>query len=116
MDALLENGWFINSQRFAVLIGKDAINSTSARNAVSKFVSNPEEGIINAADAATIAAEVQAKTIHTIQIATKHGVPTTGDGFDNDGVGVNSGDSGDDFGEFGDFVEFDGDFGGGSFI
>lgn len=119
LDALLENGWFTNSQRFAVLIGKDAINSTSARNAVSKFVSNPEEGIINAADAATIAAEVQAKTIHTIQIATKHGVPTTCDGSDDDSFGGNSGDSGDDFGGFGGFGGFDGfdgGFGDGSFI
>ena len=88
LDTLLENGWFTNSQRFAVLIGKDAINSSSARRAVSKFVSNAEEGIINAADAAAIAAEVQAKTIHTIQIATKHEVPTTSEdpdyGIDRD--------------------------------
>lgn len=45
LKALLENGWFTNSQRFAVLIG-DAIKSTNTRNAVSKFVSNTEEGII----------------------------------------------------------------------
>jgi hypothetical protein len=100
IDALLENGWFTNSQRFAVLIGRNAINSSDARSAVSKFVSNPEEGIINAADAATIVAEVQAKTIHTIQIATKHGIPTTGDGSDN---GRTDGNSDDDFGGFGGF-------------
>lgn len=46
LDALYENGWFTHSQRFAVLIGEDAINSTSVRNAVSKFVSNPDETII----------------------------------------------------------------------
>lgn len=74
LDALLENGWFKASQRFAVLIGSDAINSSSARAAVEHFVTSPEEGIINAVDATAIAAQVQAKTIHTIQIATKHAV------------------------------------------
>lgn len=74
LDALLENGWFKASQRFAVLIGSDAINSDKAREAVAKFVVNPQEGIINAADAEAIAHEVQARTIHTINIQTQHDV------------------------------------------
>ena len=116
LDALLDNGWFTNSQRFAVLIGKDAINSFDARSAVSRFVSNPEEGIINAADAATIAAEVQARTIHTIQIATKHGVPTSDDDLEenNNSSGNDEGFGG--FGGFGGFDGFDGGFDDGSFI
>ena len=95
LDELLENDWFRASQRFAVLIGSKAINSPTAREAVSQFVTNPSEGIINAADAVAIAAEVRAKTIHTIQIATKHGVPT-------DEVTGGGGD-----GPFGEFGEFD---------
>lgn len=111
LDELLGNGWFKASQRFAVLIGTQAINSQAARDAVAQFVTNPTEGIINAADAAAIAAEVQAKTIHTIQIATKHGVPTDAVDTENsvditlgDGdVFGNSGDDDDIFGDFGDF-------------
>lgn len=116
LDELLGNGWFKASQRFAVLIGTDAINSQKARDAVAQFVTNPTEGIINAADAATIAAEVQAKTIHTIQIATKHGVPTDTVGTDGSGntpfgtgdvFGGGDTDSDDPFGGFGGFGDFD---------
>ena len=113
LDKLLGNGWFKASQRFAVLIGSDAIYSQKARNAVAQFVTNPIEGIINAADAAAIAAEVQAKTIHTVQIITQHGVATDNDDTENTGdtevgngdVFGDSGFGGDDdpFGGFGDF-------------
>ena len=89
LDELLGNGWFNAAQRFAVLMGKDAINSPAARKAVERFVSDPTEGIINAADAAAIAAEVQAKTIHTIQIATKH-IVATGEG-EGEGQSSNTG-------------------------
>jgi len=122
LNKLLENGWFKASQRFAVLIGKDAINSLKARRAVSKFVTSEEEGIINAADAAAIAAEVQAKTIITIQIATKHAVPTfDGDGSSSGsnsyslGSGFGTGDNSGDGDGFGGFSGFDG-FDDGSFI
>ena len=74
LDSLLGNGWFKASQRFAVLIGRNTINSPAARAAVSRFVTSEAEGIINAADAAAIATEVQAKTIHTVANMTKHGV------------------------------------------
>lgn len=115
LDALLENGWFKASQRFAVLIGSQAINSQAARDAVAQFVTNTTEGIVNAADAAAIAAEVQAKTIHTIQIATKHGVPTDVSGsdtsgnssVDNDIFGGGFDDGDDVFGGFGNFGDFD---------
>lgn len=74
LDKLQENSWFKSAQRFAVLIGKDTINNPSARAAVEKFVSDSTEGIINAADASVIAAEIQAKTIHTVVNMTKHNV------------------------------------------
>ena len=79
LDNLLNNGWFANSQRFAVLIGTDAINSPEARTAVERFVTNPKEGIVNAADAVAIAAEVQAKTMHTVVNMTKHNVDVSND-------------------------------------
>lgn len=101
LDALLENGWFKASQRFAVLIGTDAINSQEARDAVARFVTSPEEGIIDAVDAAAIAAEVQAKTIHTIQIATRHGVPSVSLADSSSPADDNG------FGDFGDFGDFD---------
>lgn len=132
LDRLLENGWFREALRFAVLIGKDTINSPRARAAVARFVVDPEEGIINAADAAAIAAEVQAKTIHTVVNMTRHNVTgdhsnensgnsgvdvfdTSGNGGFNGSAGNDSGNGG--FGNFG-FGDF-GDFGGfddGSFI
>ena len=112
LENLLSNGWFNASQRFAVLIGKDAIDSPAARAAVSRFVRSETEGIINAADAATIAAEVQAKTIHTIQIATKHGVPAMEDNSQaiEGGIGTDGGGGFGDPGPFG--GNNDGDFGG----
>ena len=72
LDKLLKNGWFREAQRFAVLIGRDTINSPAARAAVEKFVSNTTEGIINAEDAVAIAREVQARTIQTVVNMTKH--------------------------------------------
>ena len=105
LDNLLGNGWFKASQRFAVLIGRDTINSLVARAAVSKFVTSEAEGIINAADAAAIAAEVQAKTIHTIQIATKHGVSTMDENIQS--LGGFEDDNGGGFGGFGGFDGMD---------
>ena len=115
LDALLENGWFVNSQRFAVLIGKDAIHSSSARSAVSRFVSNPAEGIINAADATTIAAEVQAKTIHTVNILTKHD-PFGGDSQAEDSENNGGDGNTDENNPFGGFGGFNGGFDEGTFF
>ncbi|MCR5734737.1 MAG: VWA domain-containing protein [Lachnospiraceae bacterium] len=106
IDRLLKNGWFVKSQRFAVLMGDEAINNDLARRAVSRFVSDPVEGIIDAADAATIAAEVQAKTLHTIEVQTRHAVADeesdTEEGS-NEGSNNNAGNNGGGFGGFGDF-------------
>ncbi|MGX8715295.1 MAG: vWA domain-containing protein [Lachnospiraceae bacterium] len=123
LDDLKQNGWFRNSRRFAVLIGADAINSSSARDAVAGFVSDVNEGIIDAADAEAIAASVQAKTIHEVANMTKHAVDVgqTGgmsgsssggfSGFDsgNSGFGDsgNSGFGDDDAFDFSGFDDFD---------
>lgn len=103
LDELKQNGWFKNSRRFAVLIGPEAIDSDAARAAVAGFVSNPDEGIIDAADAEAIAASVQAKTIHEVANMTKHAV-------DAGQTGGSSGSSG----GFSGFEGGDGGFGGGS--
>lgn len=106
LDKLLENGWFNIAQRFAVLIGRDTIHSSAARAAVEKFVSNETEGIINAADAAAIAAEVQAKTIITVANMTKRNVVEETKKADSN----KRGGYGDGFGEggFSDFEDLDG--------
>lgn len=73
LEVLLNNGWFKHARRYAVLIGTDAIDNPSAREAVSRFVSTPE-GIIEAKDATDIVSQVQACTIKEV-VATMHGVP-----------------------------------------
>lgn len=72
LEELKQNGWFNSAQRFAVLIGEDAVLSSTAHNAVEPFVSNPREGIITAVDAIEIASAVQANTIHIVDGMTKH--------------------------------------------
>lgn len=114
LDKLLENGWFKASQRFAVLIGQDTVNSPAARAAVERFVTSPAEGIINAVDAEAIVAEVQAKTIHTIAVQTKHAVGETPVSPDADQSGA--GGQSDDFNGFGGFDDFDDIFDNDTFI
>lgn len=67
LDELSENLWYTKAQRYAVLIGEDAISNVSARNAVEKFASDAKEGIVTAKDAVDIVSVVSAKTIHTIK-------------------------------------------------
>lgn len=72
IQELKENLWYVNSQRYAVLIGKSAISNSKARAAVEAFVSDPVEGIIDALDAEAIVQNVSAKTIHTVKGMTQH--------------------------------------------
>lgn len=83
LDKLNKNGWFKAAQRYAVLIGKEAINSEKSREAVKNFVSNPIEGIINALDAEEIISVVQARTLHTIKIETQHHIDLSVQGADS---------------------------------
>ncbi len=123
LDKLLDNGWFMHSQRFAVMIGKEAIDSAEARKAVRRFITgkggviNEKEGIINASDAVALASVVQAKTIHTINVATKHGVET---GDEEGGSGSEGGLFGDnvsgDSGDLSDYKDYENDvYGEGTF-
>lgn len=70
LEDLKGNLWFSHAQRYAVLIGKDAITNAKARNAVENFVTDRNEGIVTAAEAAQIVSVVSAKTIHTIKNMT----------------------------------------------
>lgn len=72
LQKLEENGWFHAAQRYAVLIGEDAINDPDARNAVSNFVRSSKEGIIDAADAEAIVENVSAKTLVIVEQMTQH--------------------------------------------
>jgi uncharacterized protein YegL len=72
IDGLKKNLWYSHSQRYAVLIGHQAIYDSDARAAVEAFVSDPSEGIVTAEDAQTIVETVSAKTIHTVRMMTNH--------------------------------------------
>ena len=74
LEELKQNGWFLHSQRFAVLIGDDVINDYDARKAVSNFVNDEREGIVSVSDAEQIAGEVEAKTMRTVIDMTQHPV------------------------------------------
>ena len=79
LDELLKNGWFTNASRSAVLLG-DAINNSSARDAVRQFVNDADEDIVTAEDSTVI--------IHNIRIATMHtiaGDPIQDNVSNNDG-------------------------------
>ena len=104
-----ENAWFQNAQRFAVLIGRDTVNSPSARKAVAGFVSDEDEGIINAAAACDIAAAVQANTLKQIIAETLHPVKKA---VENEETET---DSNGGFGDYGGFGSFGGFGGFGSF-
>lgn len=73
LEELNKNGYFHHANRFAVLMGSEAVNSTKAHDAVVGFVKDAQEGIIDAVDATVIASEVQAVTMHTIKAQTQHG-------------------------------------------
>lgn len=102
LDSLLENGWFKLSNRFAALIGKDAINSTRARNIVNRFVSNNIEGIIGINEFVDIINDFQPKHFGPMMLIQPHNA------VEESGYG--------EFDNCTDFAGFDGDFGDDSFI
>ncbi|MGX8716032.1 MAG: vWA domain-containing protein, partial [Lachnospiraceae bacterium] len=65
LEILLKNGWFVNANRSAVLIG-DAINNPNARIAVEQFVENANEDIVTAEDSSTIVHRLKLATLHTV--------------------------------------------------
>ena len=81
------NGWFTGAQRYAVLIGKEAVNDPMARRKVASFVTNEKEGIIDAADAQAIVENVSAKTLRILDQMTHRNTP----GNDPGGIGSETG-------------------------
>lgn len=74
LDKLLANGWFRTAQRYAVLIGQEAVRSPEARAVVEGFVSDKTEGVLYGVDAVDIMSSVYVKTVHTISEMTQHRV------------------------------------------
>ena len=65
LDDLLKNSWFANASRSAVLMG-DAIHDNDARNAVRKFVGDPDQDIVGAEDSTVIIQKIKLATMHTV--------------------------------------------------
>lgn len=65
LNELLKNGWFTNASRSAVLLG-DAINNSSAKDAVSKFVNDADADIVTAEDSTVIIQKIRIATMHTV--------------------------------------------------
>lgn len=95
IQELQGNLWYYHAQRYAVLIGRKAINDAKARSAVQAFVTDPKEGIVTAEDAQAIVETVSAKTLHTVRLMTRRGGLTTEDDSErprDDGKGAYRGD------------------------
>ena len=65
LEDLLKNGWFANASRSAVLLG-DAIHDANAKKAVSKFVEDPDNDIVDAENSTVIIQKIKIATMHTV--------------------------------------------------
>ena len=65
LEDLLKNGWFVNASRSAVLLG-DAINDDAAKNAVRRFVEDPDNDIVDAEKSIDIIRKIKIATMHTV--------------------------------------------------
>ena len=96
LEELLKNGWFVNASRSAVLLG-DAINDDAAKNAVRRFVEDPDNDIVDAENSTVIIQKIKIATMHTVagdpmdkgNIGGGNTIPT--DSTPSDTVGGSSG-------------------------
>lgn len=65
LEDLLKNGWFANASRSAILLG-DAIHDEAAKNAVRRFVEDPDNDIVDAENSTVIIQKIKTATMHTI--------------------------------------------------
>ena len=65
LEDLLKNGWFANASRSAVLLG-DAIHDDAAKNAVRRFVEDPDHDIVDAENSTVIIQKIKIATMHTV--------------------------------------------------
>lgn len=64
------NGWFASARRYAVLIGKEAINNPMTRISVSPFVTDEHTDVIDAIDAQAIVESISTKTLNFLTDVT----------------------------------------------
>lgn len=89
LDELLKNAWFSNASRSAVLLG-DAINNSSARDAVKQFVNDADSDIVTAEGSKDIIRQLKLATMHIVagnpmQDDSSHAADTpVGGGMSND--------------------------------
>lgn len=65
LENLLKNGWFANASRSAVLLG-DAIHDDAAKNAVRRFVEDPDKDIVDAENSTEIIKKIKIATVGTV--------------------------------------------------
>ena len=65
LKELLKNRWFAASSRCVILLG-DAICDESAKDAVSRFVKNPETDILSAEESVEIVSKIETATRHIV--------------------------------------------------
>ena len=65
LEDLLKNEWFVNASRSAVLLG-DAIHDDAAKNAVKRFVEDPDRDIVDAENSTVIIQKIKKATMHTV--------------------------------------------------
>lgn len=65
LEELKKNPWFANASRSAVLLG-DAISNEKAREAVSRFVEDANNDIVDAENSTKIIRQIRIATMHTV--------------------------------------------------
>ncbi len=63
LNELSGNGWFVQAERYALLIGDDVFNDPEARAAVASFVKDERENIIEATDTIAISGIIEGTCI-----------------------------------------------------
>ncbi len=71
LNELSGNGWFVQAERYALLIGDDVINDPEARVAVGSFVKDERENIIDATDTKDIIEAISGKTLKILDGMTQ---------------------------------------------
>ena len=86
LEELLKNEWFANASRGVILVG-DAIDDDDAKNAVRRFVEDPEHEIVDADESDKIIRKIKTATMHAVaeepreEDNTKEKLNKTGEGI-----------------------------------
>lgn len=71
LDNLKRNDWFNSSVKMAFLVGREAVGSDEARRVAGQFTGDPNEGVIDIANASAEMSKLVAKTLVTASILTQ---------------------------------------------